>query len=334
MKYSSKFILSTLLISILFSFNGCTGNSVTIVGKVNGENLSKSEFKYFLENTKTQLLKEAGINASDSDRQSKISEYWKVSSNKTKAKTKAYDNLVKFKLQYTNAKKNDFKLSKKDKDDFNSKFKEQYEGDVTFKSQLNEILGITLEKFKELTYKMFYVNKYEEQETKKINVKDSEIEDYYNKNKDKFDTTTVRHILFSTDQKTDKEKEEIKKKAEDILKKIKDGEDMAALAEKNSEDSGVIENKGLYEVKKDGKMVKAFEDWAVSAKVGDTGIIETYYGYQVMKCEKKSTFDTIKSAVKESVQKEKYLKKIEVEKNDKKNKIEKNQSEIDKVKFD
>jgi foldase protein PrsA len=330
MRYFSKVVLNILIIAILFSFSGCKENPV--VGKVNGEELLTTDYKYFLESVKTTMLIESGISASDTDSETKISEYWNEMSNQTKAKTKAYDDLVKFKIQYANAKKDKYKLSKIDEDDFNNKFAEKYEKNEDFKNQLDEILGIDMEKFKELTYNTFYVSMYEEQESNKIEVTDSQIKEYYDKNKDKFQTTTVRHILFLTEEKTDKEKEEAKKKAEDILEKVRAGEDMIQLAEKNSEDQGVTENKGEYEVKKDGQMAEAFEDWAVSANVGDTGIIETYYGYHVIKCEKKSTIEDVKNAVKKAIQKEKYFEKVKASINDKDSEIEKNQNEIDKVK--
>lgn len=109
----------------------------------------------------------------------------------------------------------------------------------------------------------------------------------------------VRHILVSFEGGTkdettgvttysDEEKAAAKAKAEDLLKQWKDGEatedSFAALATENSTDSGSIENGGLYENIYPGQMVAAFNDWCFDAsrKAGDTGIVETNYGYHVM----------------------------------------------------
>ncbi|MBR2977814.1 MAG: peptidylprolyl isomerase, partial [Oscillospiraceae bacterium] len=50
----------------------------------------------------------------------------------------------------------------------------------------------------------------------------------------------------------------------------------------HSEDNA--ENGGLYENVTKGQMVRSFNDWCFDAarKPGDTGIVETEYGYHVM----------------------------------------------------
>lgn len=120
------------------------------------------------------------------------------------------------------------------------------------------------------------------------------------------DTYTVRHILVmpETDQskkdengKVEPTKQEMmaaKKKAEKILAQYKKGEmteyNFALLAEEYSEDPGSVSSGsgegfgGLYEAVPLGQMVKGFENWAIddSRKYGDTGIVESDYGYHIM----------------------------------------------------
>ncbi len=99
-------------------------------------------------------------------------------------------------------------------------------------------------------------------------------------------TKNVRHILFSKDTLGSDEK--AKEKAEEILKKWKDGEatedSFAKLAEEHTEDTGSKEVGGLYENVEKGEMVEPFEKWTFDAnrKAGDTGIVKTDYGYHVM----------------------------------------------------
>ncbi len=102
-------------------------------------------------------------------------------------------------------------------------------------------------------------------------------------------TKSVRHILIGVeDTKDTAAKAEAKKKADDLLAKWKAGEateqSFAALVHDNTEDTGSKETGGLYENFGKGEMVKAFEDWSYdpARKAGDTGVVETEYGYHIM----------------------------------------------------
>lgn len=86
---------------------------------------------------------------------------------------------------------------------------------------------------------------------------------------------------------TDEEKAAAKAEAEDLLAQWKAGEateeSFAALANEHSDD-GDGTTGGLYENIFPGQMVAAFNDWCFEdgRKPGDTGIVETQYGYHVM----------------------------------------------------
>lgn len=64
----------------------------------------------------------------------------------------------------------------------------------------------------------------------------------------------------------------------------------ALLAEEYSEDPGSVSSGsgeafgGLYEAVPLGQMVEGFENWAIdgSRKYGDTGLVESEYGYHIM----------------------------------------------------
>ena len=110
----------------------------------------------------------------------------------------------------------------------------------------------------------------------------------------------VRHILAAfeggtTDDNgvttyTDDEKAAALEKAEGILASYQNGElteeAFAELAKTNSADTGSAANGGLIEdiAAAQGLYVQPFTDWSVdpARKPGDTGIIETTYGYHVM----------------------------------------------------
>ena len=77
-------------------------------------------------------------------------------------------------------------------------------------------------------------------------------------------------------------------KAEQILDDWKNGDatedSFAELAKTYSDDSGSNTNGGLYEAVKKGQMVTNFNDWIFDAsrKPGDTGIVESDYGYHII----------------------------------------------------
>ena len=107
----------------------------------------------------------------------------------------------------------------------------------------------------------------------------------------------VRHILVAfpedeetgeTKELTTSEKATYKAKAQEILDeylKNPTEENFANLAKEKTEDPGSKDNGGLYEdLNADTSFVEPFKDWYLDAsrKAGDTGIIETDYGYHVM----------------------------------------------------
>ena len=111
-------------------------------------------------------------------------------------------------------------------------------------------------------------------------ITDEDILAAYNEDK----TASVRHILLMTQGKSDSAKTEIRKKMEGILEEAKNGADFAKLAEKYTEDPGSRDKGGLYEDFTKGRMVKPFEDAAFSVPVGEiSDIVETRYGYHILK---------------------------------------------------
>ena len=99
---------------------------------------------------------------------------------------------------------------------------------------------------------------------------------FHSRSRNDYHAVSVRHILVDSEEK-----------ANDILKQYNDGEKtedaFAALAVANSTDSNASSG-GLYTNVYKGQMVPSFEDWCFdpSRQAGDTGIVQTSYGYHVM----------------------------------------------------
>jgi len=120
---------------------------------------------------------------------------------------------------------------------------------------------------------------------------EEEAKKYYTENPKIFQTpeqVRASHILLSTrptepNADPNKVKVQAKKKAEELLKKVKDGADFAALAKENS-DCPSKDQGGDLGLFVRGQMVKPFEDVAFALKAGQiSDVVETDFGYHIIK---------------------------------------------------
>lgn len=123
----------------------------------------------------------------------------------------------------------------------------------------------------------------------KDTIKDKEIEKYYEK--EVYGDIKLQHILISpdvTDDMTSEEKTKAnnaaKKKAQEIIDKLKKGEDFSKLAKKYSDDSSNANKGGDLGWVSTGDMVKEFDAAAFALKKGKytTSPVKTTYGYHVI----------------------------------------------------
>jgi peptidyl-prolyl cis-trans isomerase D len=112
----------------------------------------------------------------------------------------------------------------------------------------------------------------------------AEIQQRYQQNAAMYSTPEqirASHILFKTDGKND---EAQKKKAQDVLAKVKAGGDFAALAKQYSEDDGSKANGGDLDYFGKGTMYKEFEDAAWALKPGEvSGLVKSPAGWHIIK---------------------------------------------------
>ncbi|MBQ1965123.1 MAG: peptidylprolyl isomerase [Clostridia bacterium] len=120
--------------------------------------------------------------------------------------------------------------------------------------------------------------------------------------RENYKLATMRHILFSVEElkddsgaviKDDKgnaqtNDAEQKLAAEKLLKDWQNGaateDSFAALVKDNSDDTGSVENGGLYEDFDQAKMTEEITDWiwAEGRKAGDCEVVKTTYGYHIV----------------------------------------------------
>ena len=110
---------------------------------------------------------------------------------------------------------------------------------------------------------------YSKQFTERIKATDQEIEAYY-----------AKHPELDPKQ--------ARSKAEEVLRRVRAGEDFAALAKEFSADPGSKEKGGDLGFFGRGRMVKPFEDAAFSLQPGQVSdIVETDYGFHIIKVEER-----------------------------------------------
>jgi peptidyl-prolyl cis-trans isomerase D len=118
----------------------------------------------------------------------------------------------------------------------------------------------------------------------------------------------AEHILFMTVGKTDAEVEEIKKKAEDVLKQVKKGGKFEDLAKKYSEDPGSKDKGGDLSWITQGQTVPEFEKMAFSLPAGQVSdLVKTQYGFHIIKVLEKETahtksFEEVKETLRPNLQ--------------------------------
>lgn len=80
-------------------------------------------------------------------------------------------------------------------------------------------------------------------------------------------------------------KEAKKAKGNEVLRRLKNGEDFAKLAKEFSDDPGSKDNGGLYENVTEGSMDKTFESAALALQPGQmsSDLVETQFGYHIIK---------------------------------------------------
>nr|WP_226997509.1 peptidylprolyl isomerase [Sedimentisphaera salicampi] len=140
-----------------------------------------------------------------------------------------------------------------------------------------------------------------------VKVKDKEVKEYFNSNKEKLaspEQVKASHILIKAE--SDEDKQAAKEKTEELLKKINDGADFAAIAKENS-DCPSSERGGDLGFFSRGRMVGAFEDAAFALDVGEmSDVVETKFGYHIIlvtdkKEAKEAVFEDQKNEIREQL---------------------------------
>lgn len=295
----------------------------SFVGTVNGEKISSAEYSFFLSSVKAEMEKLAKVGESAEAKKAFWDSKIERKSPRDVAQERALERLREIKIEMIKAKDKGITLSdteiKEIKDALTQRIGEMG-GDIKAKEIVLKDYGVSLKEYEAIYRELRIVYNFMKLEQVNIKVSDESAQKYYNQNREKVDTVTVIHVLVATvDNKSGQEasvyKEvEAKNKAEDILKKVRAGEDIKVLADKLSEDPLVKKNHGEYLVKYDGEnsnYMEEFKNWALTHNVGDNDLVKTSLGYHVIKVMKRTEFVDVKSIAIDGAKTERFMEMVE-----------------------
>lgn len=123
-----------------------------------------------------------------------------------------------------------------------------------------------------------------DQVRRQITVPEPEIEAFYQQNQSQYSSpeqVRASHILLKTESK---DEAAVRKQAEEVLKRVKAGEDFAALAKQYSEDDSNKDKGGDLDYFGRGAMVPEFEQAAFAMKAGEVSdLVKTSFGFHIIK---------------------------------------------------
>lgn len=228
---------------------------------------------------------------------------------------KALNNLIEKELQYQYAKDKGWTIPKKEIESEMTDMEKRFGSPAKLKDALKKS-GMTMDGLKEVIGKRLLTATAKKQEvTSRAALSDSELKDYYEKNKEGFKRPVelrASQILIGVAPTATKEEKENKLKlAKDLLARLRGGDDFVKLAMRYSTDEGSAPIGGDIGTFHKGMADPTFEEAVLSLKVGEiSDIVETIYGYHIImltgkKNETQLTFDEVVADIKKKLEKKK-----------------------------
>ena len=213
---------------------------------------------------------------------------------------KVLDNMINREVLYQASRKKGFTADDKAVEEKLASFKQQFPNEAQFKEALSK-MNLSEKVIKKQIREQLSIQQLVDQEVvPSITVSEADAKAYYEANPQFFkqpEQVKARHILIKVAPDADEAKKaEARKKLETVQKKLKEGGDFAELAKEYSEGPSSTKGGDLGSFGR-GQMVKPFEEVAFAMEEGTVSdIVETRFGYHLIKVEEKKPESTVSFA--------------------------------------
>ena len=236
------------------------------------------------------------------------------------AESAALDQLISAELIYQEGSKLEVKDLDKRVAEKIAQNRAKFNSDAELEKALQGV-DMTLKDMQDFTRKDIVIsNLIETRFASKVVSTEAEARKFYDENLEKYfkkpETARASHILIGTEEKsTPEQRKQAKAKAEAILKRLRAGEDFAALAKSDSTCPSKSQGGDLGSFGH-GQMVPAFEQAAFALKPGEmSGVVETQFGYHIIKLTEKQeasteSFENVKAKILDFLKQEKVQKEV------------------------
>jgi len=260
MKRIRAFLVAALIAAVALTAVGCSDEDTA--AKVNGEKITVEE----LDKQVAQLKKQYPQMFEGADGEGRLIDF----------KQRLLDNLISQELVRQAAEDKGIKVSDADIEKQIKQLKAGFKDDAQFEQALSSA-GMTADGLETQIREQLLTQKLIESLESGSQVTDAQVKEYYDKNKTQFfqkEAKRASHILF---------KPEDKKKAQEALAELDNGEDFSKLAKKYSVDTATAAKGGDLGWPST-PFVAEFQTALDKLKVGETSkLVETPYGWHIIR---------------------------------------------------
>lgn len=276
MKKIKKLLIAVLAaVTVVTGVTGCSKED-SIVAVIDGVKIQESLYKTYLWSTSQFFEQLAGPSIWDMELEGKKSEEI--------AKERALESVVLSVVTTNKAAELGIKLSKEEE----KSIKEDAKNFIKSQEELIRAHGFGEKDVEELLLATELSTKVQEKLGENYRPKDEEIQKFLEEAKPYYEQVTARHILIKTtdDQMTPLAEEVQKEKlalAQELLEKVKNGEDITTLVKEYSEDADSVDQNGEHTFVR-GEMLPEFEKAAFEGKDGEVWpeLVKTNLGYYII----------------------------------------------------
>ncbi|MFP4408075.1 MAG: peptidylprolyl isomerase [Spirochaetaceae bacterium] len=274
------------------------------VARVNGVPIFQSELERFVENNRRQMAQQ-GRELSEEDM--------------VMVREQVLSGLINREVLLQQAGELDLHAQEAAVETQMSNIRGQFGSDEEYENALSQ-QNLTEEELRDNIETQLTINQLLQQEVySEIEVTQEEKESFYEENPELFqeeESVDASHILITTEGLNEEEKEEARRRAEEIREEVVDGADFNEVAREKSEGPSAPNGGRLGSFQR-GQMVPAFEEAAFDLEAGEISeVVETEFGYHIILVTDKSegrsrSFEEAESQIQQYLQENKSNEELE-----------------------